>query len=44
MKADAEWAAIEAKVSGTDSDFKVNCGTGLATLLPPEAATLPFQH
>ena len=25
MKADAEWAIIEAKVAGTDADFKVCC-------------------
>lgn len=31
MKADAEWSAIEAKVHGNDSDYKVDCVTLLIT-------------
>ena len=31
MKADAEWSAIEAKVHGNDSDYKVDRGTLLIT-------------
>lgn len=41
MKADAEWAAIEAKVSGTDNDFKdliVSCY--IATTHTDEPATM----